>query len=229
MRLAEAFEGRFESAFIVLHPFIRVPEELSWRRTRAYPTDEQIAAAGEKCRWSEVAEEIGLDSCARMNQALLTAIGAIPGELADPAGRDALQRFLKKEPVWMPTEGRFEPLLRQDFVQVFLKHGAKEAIFVPEFPNSEPVVRLPVAGLRDGSIPFPTCGTLIAADGSFLFTVDWESFFTLFYGSRAFVSAVTSELRLEGFFATANTEQAWWNYSMGCATVTLSPEDWQGV
>jgi len=34
-------------------------------------------------------------------------------------------------------------------------------------------------------------------------------------------------LNLEGFFATANTEHAWFNYSLGCATVTLSPEHWQ--
>jgi hypothetical protein len=36
-------------------------------------------------------------------------------------------------------------------------------------------------------------------------------------------------LNLEGFFATPNTEHAWFNYSMGCATVTLSPEHWQNA
>ncbi len=46
---------------------------------------------------------------------------------------------------------------------------------------------------------------------------------------RELVARVAQALDLEGFFATANTEQAWWNYSFGCATVTLSPEHWQAV
>lgn len=225
--LAEGYEGRFESVFIVLHPFIRVPEALSWKMRREYPEDKQLAAEGEKCCWSEVGAAIGLNSCARMNHALLTSIGAISGELADSAGRDALQHFLETQPVWMPTEGRFEPILQADFLRIFDECGAEELIFVPEFPDSQPVVRLSIDGLNAGTIPFPACGTLAAPDASFLLTVDWDSFFTLFYGPRTFISSAARRWRLEGFFATANTEHTWWNYSMGCATVTVSPEDWQ--
>jgi hypothetical protein len=129
----------------------------------------------------------------------------------------------------MPAEGRFEPLLLPDFVRILEKAGAKEVMWVPEFPEAEPVVRLSERELRAGSVPLPACGTLAAEDGSLLLTVDWDSFFTLLYGRREFLTQVTRELKLEGFFATANTEHAWWNYSLGCATVTVSPEDWQAV
>jgi hypothetical protein len=162
-----------------------------------------------------------------VNQALLTSIGSLEDFLADRSGRDALQAFLQSQPIWMPTEGRFEPLLQRDFLMVFSRAGFDELVFVPEFPNSDPVVRLPLSGLEDGSIPFPACGTLLSPDASFLFTVDWDSFFTLFYGTHAFVAEAARSLNLEGFFATPNTDHAWFNYSMGCATVTISPEDWQ--
>ena len=59
--------------------------------------------------------------------------------------------------------------------------------------------------------------------------MDWDSFFTLFYGEREFIAEMGNELGLEGFFATENTDHAWFNYSLGCATVTLSPEHWQGA
>lgn len=225
--LAEAYGGRFEAVFVVLHPFVRVPQSLSWRVTRRYPDDAQVAATGSKCSWSEVATELGLTSCARMNQALLTSTGSIAGELADPYASDMLRQFLENQPIWMPVEGRFEPLLQPDFIEVFKAAGTDELVFVPEFPNTNPTVRLALAGFQDGSIPFPTCGTLVAPDASFLFTVDWDSFFTLFYGKRAFLKDQARRLKLEGFFATPNTDHAWWNYSMGCATVTISPEDWQ--
>ncbi len=223
----EAYGGRFESAFILLHPFIHVPDSLAWKTTRQYPSDEQIVAHGIRYAWTTVAAQTDLDSCARVNQALLASIGSLEGDLADPASREVLQNYLQANPIWMPAEGRFEPLLRPGILQTFAEAGAEEVIFIPEFPASDPVARLPLNGLRHGSIPFPVIGTLLAPDESFLFTVDWDSFFTLFYGPRAFITEIASRLNLEGFFATANTDHAWFNYSLGCATITISPEDWQ--
>jgi len=225
--LVEAWDSLFESVFIVLHPFVRVPDSLAWSATQKYPADGQILAHGEKCPWSEVAAHTRLSSCARINQALLTSIGSLADHLADAAARDELRNFLESQPVWMPVEGRFEPLLQSDFLHAFAEAGAGELIVVPEFPASEPVARIAIAGLATRSVPFPTRGTLLAPDHSFLFTVDWDSFFTLFYGSRAFIMRIASALNLEGFFATPNTEHAWYNYTFGCATVTLSPEHWQ--
>jgi hypothetical protein len=46
---------------------------------------------------------------------------------------------------------------------------------------------------------------------------------------RTFITRVAPAQNLEGFFATANTEHTWFNYSFGCATVTLSPEHWQNA
>jgi hypothetical protein len=225
--LVEAYGGAFESVFILLHPFVEVPQSLSWSVTRQYPNDTQLLAHATKYPWAQVSEHTGLASCARINQALLTSIGSLADHHADPHGRDTLQSFLETQPVWMPTEGRFEPLLRSDFLHIFLQTRADELIFVPEFPHSDPVVRLSLSGLINGEIPFPTCGTLLAPDGSFLFTVEWDSFFTLFYGPRTFIARAAQSFNLEGFFATPNTDHAWFNYSMGCATVTVSPEDWQ--
>ncbi len=144
------------------------------------------------------AAQVKLNSCARMNRALLTLIGSLVDPMADPAGCERLQPFLESEPVWMPAEGRFEPLLQRDFLQIFEASGTEELIFVPEFPLSDPAVRLPVAQLSDHSIPFPGCGTLLAPDASFLFTVDWDSFFTLFYGPRSFAADAARRLHLEG-------------------------------
>ena len=227
--LIEAYDHRFEAVLILLHPFVRVPASLAWDATRQYPSDAQILADGTKQPWSEIALHTGLGSCARINQALLTSIGSLPDHVADPAASGTLQSFLESQPIWMPVEGRFEPLLRADFLRAFALARAPELIYVPEFPHSDPVVTLPIAGLRNGAIPFPSRGSLLAPDHSFLFTVDWDSFFTLFYGPRSLIERVCSALNLEGFFATPTTEHAWFNYSMGCATVTLSPEHWQNT
>jgi hypothetical protein len=40
------------------------------------------------------------------------------------------------------------------------------------------------------------------------------------------VEAIARRHRLEGFFATPTTEHLWFNYVLGCATVTVTPEVW---
>jgi hypothetical protein len=212
--------------FVVLHPFVQVRDELAWKATRQYPSDEQILAAGSKCTWADVALETGLRACAQVGQALLTSIGSIADEVSDFEARDRMQRYLELNPVWMPTEGRFEPLLQMDILAAFEAAGKEKLVFVPEFPDVDGVRRFDVAWLKNGAERFPSRGSLVAPDESFLFTVDWDSFFTLFYGPREFVSDMVHRRNLEGFFASLTTEHFWFNYSMGCATVTISPEHW---
>lgn len=224
--LMDAYGAQFESLFVILHPFVSVPEHLAWKVTKKYPTDEQILSLGEKCPWASVAAQTGIDNCARLNQAMLTSTRAIAPELCDFLASSALQSFLQSKSIWMPGSGAFEPLLQMDYLSAFAASGQEELIFVPEFPSVDPVQRLNVSRLRNRQDPFPNRGTLAAPDESFLLTVDWDSFFTLFYGPREFVAEVARQQNLEGFFATPTTEHFWFNYSLGCCVVTLAPEVW---
>jgi len=225
--LLDAFGGRFESLFVMLHPFIEVPAELAWKFTKQYPSEEQILARGTKLAWAAVAAGTGIGTCAKLNQALLTSSRAIPDELCDFPAAMALDEFVSSKAIWIPGAGAFEPMLRDDMMAAFEMSGQREMIFVPEFPQADPVERLEIARLRSGAAAFPGRGTLLATDESFLFTVDWDSFFTLFYGARGFVEEVVRERKLEGFFATSTTEHGWYNYSLGCCVVTLAPEGWE--
>jgi hypothetical protein len=222
--LADAYDGHFESVFIILHPFVSLPDNLAWKVTKTYPSDEQILSLGTKFPWARVAAQTELSTCAKLNHALLTSTGSIAPELSDFSSATALQSFLQSESIWMPVQGRFEPLLQMDFLDAFAAAGQQELIFVPDFPHVDPIQLLHVSRLRNRKDAFPSRGTLLAPDESFLLTVDWDSFFTLFYGPRAFVTEVARKQHLEGFFATPTTEHSWFNYSLGCCVVTLAPE-----
>ncbi|HXR38519.1 MAG TPA: DUF2711 family protein [Terracidiphilus sp.] len=224
--LMEAYGAGFESVYVILHPFVSVPDDLGWKATKAYPSDEQIASLGGKCTWAQVAAETGLRTCSKVNQALLTSIRSIGEELCDYPASSALRTFLEAGSRWMPGEGRFEPLLQLDFLDVFEATGQRELVFVPEFPSVDPIQQLSVARLRSCEDAFPYRGTLVAPDESFLLTVDWDSFFTLLFGPREFVAEMVRRHNLEGFFATPTTEHFWFNYSFGCSIVTVAPEGW---
>jgi hypothetical protein len=227
--LVDAYGGRFESVCVLLHPFAGVPGHLSWKETKHYPSDEQIVSFGAKCSWAHVATQTGLSTIAKLNQALLTSIRSLNDEFCDFRASTALHSFLESTSIWMPSEGRFEPLLQDDFLAVFETAGHDELIFVPEFPAVDPVQHIDVHKLASREVPFPSRGSLVAPDMSFLLTVDWDSFFTLFYGSQEFLTHVVGLRQLEGFYAGPTTEHAWYNYSLGCSIVTLSPDAWTAV
>lgn len=47
-----------------------------------------------------------------------------------------MQRFLQSQPIWMPKQGRFEPLLQRELVRTFSAGGGDRLIHVPEFADS---------------------------------------------------------------------------------------------
>jgi len=155
---------------------------------------------------------------------MLTSIGAVREELHDYPARDALQHYLESGSVWMPGEGSFEPLLHMDFLHAFEAAGQNELIFVPEFPNADPIQQLSVSRLKNREDPSPPAEPG-RPDAVLPVTVDWDSAFTLFFGPRDFVAEVARRRHLEGFFATPTTEHQWFNYSLDAVVVTLAPED----
>jgi hypothetical protein len=207
---------------VVLHPFVWLPAETALHVDR-YPSGEQIRAYGQKYSWAKVAAETGLHTWPKLNHALLTSIGALKAEFRDDLAMDALQRFLEYRCIWMPGKGGFEPLLQREFLLIFTEAGLNELIFVPEFAEIDPspqhmalipdlvrIERLSVPDLDNGNVRFPFRGSLVAPDGSFLLTVDWDSFFTVFLGGRVFVKDTVQRLNLEGFFANDSTCHSWW-------------------
>jgi len=62
---------------------------------------------------------------------------------------------LELESVWMPGEGRFEPLLQMDFLSAFEAAGPGELIHVPEFRVSILCNGLVCRGLRKREEAFP--------------------------------------------------------------------------
>jgi hypothetical protein len=203
-----AFDCAFEAAYIVLHPFLRLPDDLALDVV-GYPDDEQIVMAGAKNAWALVGEQLGFSSYSKLDQALLTSIRAIKDEICDYDASASLERFLETNSIWMPANGGFDPLLRADYLSAFDTAGQPELVSVPEFPQLDKTDRHAVCDLRSGAATFPHRGTLVAPDCSFLFTVDWDSFFTLMFGPRTLLERIIRQRNLEGFFATRNTKHFW--------------------
>ena len=54
--LANYYDGAFEAVYILLHPFVGIPDELAPLIER-YPDDEQIVTVGSKCSWAVIGSD----------------------------------------------------------------------------------------------------------------------------------------------------------------------------
>ncbi len=154
----------------------------------------------EKYSWNEVAVAANIGTYSEVNHGLLSLIHALKEKFQNGEAGAATERILEKPGcIWMPSEGGFPYLIRQDIISAFESAGANEIVFIPEFPELDPVQHLNIADLYQSDRGnFPERGTMLPPDKLFLFTVDWDSFFTLLYGPLAFVSELVRRRQLEG-------------------------------
>jgi hypothetical protein len=189
--LLSAYDGRFEAAYVILHPFQK-ETDLAARRPR---TGGRTDLSGcEKYRWTQVAAETGLRNYSEIDHGLRSAYAR--KEFWNPTAAAALREF-QDGPVgaaiWRPDEGEFPSLLENDFAFIFERGQSLSLWAVPHvLIPSMPAIGLPnEICSNDLHRVFPRGGSLVAYDQSFLFTVDWDSAFTLFYGTKDFLIDVT--------------------------------------
>ena len=206
------YEGHYECCFVLLHPFIGLPQEAT-AGVDDHPREELVRSAGFKVPWSEVATSTGIGSCAHLNNALLTSIAAITPRFQDGGGAAALVEWLEKQPVWPPSEGVFEELLEVDILWAFRHAGESVVHGIEELglgSGSRPIQEIEATNCGLQGVFGGVHGSVFPASQDFLFVVDWDSFFTLFCGKQDFVGSVVAERQLEGFFSDESTSH-WWS------------------
>lgn len=232
----EWYEGIYETVFIAFHPFIRLgampmvepwiirsdEEKVVWHgrsvgrervtRNPTYPKGEVILTLGQLVRWKDVVETLDFGGIRDVNNGLLTWIRALKVELEDKIAASLLEDYCMGAGVWPPTEGEFQPLMWPALLTAFDLAGETVICGMDEFGGNvleKPRSEFGAAADLDSIVSVVDHGSLFPPSKSFLITVDWDSFFTLICGRRAFVERLVSDEGLEGFFCERATTHYW--------------------
>ena len=212
--LIQAFGGAYESGFVLLHPFIEWPQGIEPTENENLSQeafDELVLEKSNKCTWAWVADRCGLKTYSYMERAIMNSGAHFVKEKELTTALDPVVWGGTDLPdIELPDGGQFATLLTPDIIAAFVASKAKEVVYIPEFVGMDPIERIALSEFvpRKDSY-FPYRGTVTPLNNSFLFTVDWESPFTLFYGKRDFVESIVMERDLEGFFLEPH-HQRWW-------------------
>lgn len=169
---------------------------------------------GRTIGWQAVARAAGFSDHCELDRALRTNIHGLRDDLADSASTERLLRYCDREALFLPTEGRFEPVMQSALIQMFARAGHCEIIAGDEFGNEERLVDLsalagkkPWVGVED--VPAYGARRLFAPDRSLLAWVHWDSFYTLILGTEAGLAGIRLNQLFEGFWCDTATTTYW--------------------
>ncbi len=204
------YDGAFEAAYVLLSPFMR-PRSDTFDLTDAAREDwsaDELCQTFESVRWSQVRDLCGFPSIASIDVALRTMIGGLRKDFADEELADVLANSLSQHRLLAPVEGLF-PELIQEPVLSFIQSLAQEWLWVgDEFCTERKLCWIDDLKPASAKVTLAS-GSVFTPDKANLWTVHWDSHFTIFFSSRLNVERLARHPTLEGFVCTPETEIYW--------------------
>lgn len=190
----EAAEILSQSTFVssVMHPDI----------------DEMAAASLEQLYWAEIGQASGM-TVGEVNAALRTSISGLRKEFAKPQLAQTLMEFCRKNDVFPPSEGRFQPLHAKPLQALFRMAGHNE-VFISADPHPDGVNASSGLPLAEWADLLGHGNRVISPDKRTLALTHWDGYYALFCGDKDLLSSLVEDSRLDGFWADSTTDDSWW-------------------
>ena len=204
------YEGIFEAAYVLLHPFLRpLSISLDQLEPETFLSKEQICKSCEAVTWSEIQHNSGLRSINEIDLALRTQICGLKATYARPELAEILKTSLKRQGIWPPVEGVFSELIH-DKVLSFIQSQGYERVWVGDEFGEERKLHWIEDLKSPDSIITEQCGcNVFTPDQKILWTTHWDSHFSFLCTSRSTVEKLVSEESFEGFECNPSTEVYW--------------------
>ena len=201
------YEGVFESVFIMFHPFLIPIDEPAVINRYIDMNKNEVEQQFRAITWEEMRQKLGFQDVSRIDRALRTMIGALKPHAEDREGAKQIIEYCERENILPPSEGALSDLLENQVLRVLLEMGEGWIWSGDEFCMERHLIHL-----RD-TLAADTWGiqhrTFFGYQHEWLIVPPWDSHFTLFCGSRAWVENVVDRCELEGFYCDDDTTINW--------------------
>jgi len=208
-KILEYYAGTFEAVYVSLNPFMKpVSIDKAEFKPGTYPSRAKIVANCEPVSWSEVAQRSGLPGIAAVDVGLRTRILGLRKELENQNYAAAIDAFYVTQGILPPTEGTFSSLLHDKLLDS-IKGLGYDWLWVGDEFDTERKLRWidDILNQEDGL----TTGrfNVFTPDKQLLWTIHWDSHFSLLCSSHERLASIQTASELEGFFCDSSTEMYW--------------------
>ncbi|WOK38009.1 DUF2711 family protein [Sphingomonas sp. C3-2] len=189
-------------------------ERRDGKEVTASSVDEIAVRFGNQVSWREICHLAGLSDHCALDQALRTIILGLRKDLEDQTSAERLKKFCDQNALFRPTEGRFQPIMQANLIDLFERVGVSEVFVGDEFGDDERLVTLATLGGElawDRRTDLSSWGIrrIYAPDQSILVWVHWDSFYTAVFATAERLDGSRLDELFEGFWCSNETSTYW--------------------
>lgn len=205
-KVLKYYESAFESAYVLLHPFIK-PVSIGKEEFKpgTYPTRSSVVKNCEAVSWKKAAELAGLPSIASVDIGLRSMILGLRKELSNQEYAGKIESLVESHNILPPLDGCFSDLLH-DRVLAYIQGLGHEWVWVGDEFGTERKLYW-IEDLK-GQEAGPTRGhrNIFTPDKRILWTTHWDSHFSFLCSAKGNLANIQV---FEGFSCTPQTEVYW--------------------
>jgi len=206
--IIEFYKEYFDTVFIILHPFFKAKNSVKTDFNNDYPNKCEISQDYDLITWENFLEKSNIESYKSLDIALRTSIGGLNKNYADDFLLKKLNETLENFKIHEPNEGFFEDSLIDSIMNSFVSLGHDELYIGNEWGNEKKLVA--VNDILTNKIEIGTTAkNLYSKTNNLLYTVHWDSHFTMLCSSLDNVKKIVSKYNFEGFYCDSKTDIYW--------------------
>lgn len=206
--ILEFYKNHYEAVYLILSPFIALKDSNNspFKKNKGWPSKKVMRETCTKISWFEILQMSEIVSLKKLDKALRGYIHAI--ETKDLDSLNKLRKTISKFGIIPPPEGFFQELLIDDMMKGLKTLGFEKIIIGDEFgfekreTNIDEILNNHTE-LAAGENNIYTHGNEI------LFSVHWDSHFTLLCSKKEIIENFLKMYNFEGFYCTSKTSVYW--------------------
>jgi hypothetical protein len=171
--------------------------------------------SGEVVGWKTVQHDCGFGDLADVCRVVTSSIGAVRAELRNIEAEERIDRYCSERKLFRPWEDTIPIVQERLIASLFAELGYEWIVLSDEFGTSECTVRVQELIACEepwDSMEIVECRLvkLYPPDNSMLVVVGYDTCITKICGNRRILESVGLDSKLEGFWCTEETDDAWW-------------------
>jgi hypothetical protein len=206
--ILEFYKNHYEAVFLILSPFIALKNSKNspFKEDKDWPSKKVISETCKKVSWSKILQISKIENLKKLDNTLREYIGATKTKDLDSTNK--LRKTISTLGVIPPPEGFFQDLLIDDMMNGLKALGFKKIIIGDEFGSEKRETNVDEI-LNNHIELFAGENNIYTPNKEILFSVHWDSCFTLLCSKKKIIENFLKVSKLEGFYCTSKTSVYW--------------------
>ena len=198
----------FESCFLAFHPFLRIKKghyNLIKFIPGKWPNKKSIIEHCDLLTWTEFLQLSNVSNYKKLNACLLYREAGT--RYCDKNEYNKLENVFKNFSIYSSGADELPEIIENDVLNFLFKKGYTNLNISSDIED-ERIIE--TTKLINSEIKLPHHPRISSIDSKYLIVVDFDCYFTYYFGTKNNIDELVREINLEGFYCNNETTESWW-------------------